>query len=59
MSAPAAVDTDISTTSSSHTGNVYETDKAVAEYLQFHFGRAEDILPYPEGPHSALEFAQR
>lgn len=50
---------EISTTSSSHSGNVYETDKAVAEYLMFHFGAPSDILPYDNAPHSALEFASR
>jgi len=55
----SAAHADMSTTSSSHSGNVYETDKAVAEYLMFHFGAPNDILPYNEGPHSALEFASR
>ncbi len=50
---------EISTTSSGHSGNVYETDKAVAEYLMFHFGTAQDLLPYKEGPVSALDFAAR
>lgn len=50
---------DISTTSSSHSGNVYETDKAVAEYLMFHFGASKDILPYENGPKEALDFAVR
>jgi hypothetical protein len=49
----------LSTTSSAHSGSVYETDKAVAEYLQFHFGADEDILPFAEGPKSALNFASR
>lgn len=55
----ATASADISTTSSGHSGNVYETKKAVAEYLQFHFGKDSDILPYAEGPHSALNFATR
>ncbi len=54
-----AANANISTTSSSHDGNVYETDKAVAEYLLFHFGKPEDILPYSVGPKDALQFAQR
>jgi hypothetical protein len=49
----------LSTTSSGHSGAVYETAKAVAEYLQFHFGDDADILPYPAGPHAALNFASR
>lgn len=52
--APAA-----STTSSGHSGAVYESSKAVAEYLQFHFGSAKDIMPYADGPTSALGFASR
>ncbi len=40
-----------STTSASGGGvAAYETNKAVSEYLQFHFGRDEDILPYSIGP---------
>lgn len=49
----------LSTTSSGHSGAVYETDKAVAEYLLFHFAAPKDILPYQTGPHDALEFASR
>ena len=49
----------LSTTSSGHSGSVYETDKAVAEYLMFHFGAPADILPYAAGPHAALDFASR
>jgi hypothetical protein len=39
-------------TTSSAAGGVaaYETRKAVDEYLQFHFGADEDILPYKAGP---------
>ena len=57
--AAAAASEALSTTSSGHSGSVYETDKAVAEYLMFHFGAPGDILPYAEGPHAALEFASR
>lgn len=49
----------LSTTSSGHSGSVYETSKAVAEYLMFHFGSPTDILPYEDGPHNALNFASR
>ena len=54
--APAAAG---STTSSGHTGSVYETATAVGEYLMFHFGAPEDVLPYPAGPKAALDFASR
>lgn len=37
----------------------YETDKAVAEYLLFHYGSSEEILPYPGGPAAALHFPVR
>ena len=42
---------------------IYETDKLLAEYLLFHFGTAEEILPpqgaWPEGMTAALDFAVR
>lgn len=50
---------EVSTTSSGHSGAVYETHKAVSEYLMFHFGADDDILPYPNGPREALNFASR
>lgn len=51
----------MSTTSSGHDGRVYETDKAVEEYLLFHFGADKDLLPYDASiaPVQALHFAQR
>lgn len=57
-----SADAEMSTTSSAHSGAVYETSTAVSEYLQFHYGKPEDIMPYTaaEGaPLSALQFAQR
>ena len=54
--------TDLSTTSSSHSGAVYETERAVQEYLLFHFGADAAILPYAASaavPTGALRFAQR
>ena len=39
--------------------SVYETGKAVGEYLLFHYGKPEEILPYRSGPHDALDFAVR
>jgi putative 4-mercaptohistidine N1-methyltranferase len=38
---------------------VYESERAVHEYLQFHFASDKEILPYAEGPHSALGFTAR
>lgn len=47
----AAVDASRSTTSSAGGGTAaYETRRAVDEYLQFHYGRPEEILPYDVGP---------
>lgn len=37
----------------------YETDKLVEEYLLFHYGTAEDCLPYKFGPKDALNFPAR
>lgn len=41
------------------TSNFYETDRAVAEYLLFHYGSAEELLPYDFGPSAALHFPVR
>ena len=37
----------------------YESDRALAEYLLFHYGSAQEILPYSFGPSDALEFPVR
>lgn len=39
--------------------NLYETDRLLAEYLLFHYGTREEILPYPFGPTDALDYAVR
>ena len=39
--------------------NPYESDKLLAEYLLFHYGAHEEILPYPVGPVDALDFPVR
>ena len=39
--------------------NVYETQKAVNEYLNFHYGKEEEIMPYDFGPKNALDFPLR
>lgn len=39
--------------------NIYESDKLLAEYLLFHYGTAEEILPYDFGPRAALEYPAR
>ncbi len=44
---------------SSEAANPYETERLLAEYLLFHYGTAEEILPYPFGPAEALFFPVR
>ncbi|MEM9226779.1 MAG: putative 4-mercaptohistidine N1-methyltransferase [Verrucomicrobiota bacterium] len=39
--------------------NLYETDALVNQYLLFHYGQSEEILPYAFGPHDALNFPVR
>jgi putative 4-mercaptohistidine N1-methyltranferase len=41
--------------------NLYETRKLLGEYLLFHYGRADEILPEhaPAAMHEALDFAVR
>lgn len=39
--------------------NPYETDALLAQYLLFHYGRPEEILPHRLGPTDALDFAVR
>ncbi len=40
-------------------GNPYETDKLLSEYLLFHYGKKEEILPWKNGPVDALGFPKR
>ena len=37
----------------------YETDRALGEYLLFHYGRPDQVLPHAFGPREALEFPVR
>ena len=39
--------------------SVYETDQLRDEYLLFHYGSAEQICPWTEGPREALGFPSR
>ena len=39
--------------------NIYESDRLVREYLLFHYGGAEEILPWSGGPRDATGFAVR
>ena len=39
--------------------NIYETDKLLAEYLLFHYGSGDEILPWEFGPRDALDFPAR
>ena len=40
-------------------GNPYESERLLAEYLLFHYGKPEEVLPYGFGPREALNFAVR
>lgn len=39
--------------------NIYETDLLLNQYLLFHYGTAEDQLPYSFGPEGALFYPSR
>ena len=39
--------------------NIYETDKLLAEYLLFHYGTPEEVLPPADGPRGALGYPER
>ena len=39
--------------------NTYESKQLLNEYLLFHYGRPEEVLPYVFGPTSALAFPAR
>ncbi|CAG5114689.1 unnamed protein product [Candidula unifasciata] len=39
--------------------NVYESEKLLGEYLVFHYGSPEQLIPYPFGPKDALDFPKR
>lgn len=39
--------------------NIYETRRLLNEYLLFHYGTPGEVLPWEEGPISALGFAVR
>ena len=39
--------------------NIYETGKLLDEYLLFHYGDSDEVLPWPQGPRDALGFAVR
>ncbi len=39
--------------------NIYETERLLNEYLLFHYGADDEVLPWTFGPKNALGFAQR
>jgi putative 4-mercaptohistidine N1-methyltranferase len=39
--------------------NIYETGRLLHEYLLFHYATEDEILPWPDGPRSALNFPVR
>jgi putative 4-mercaptohistidine N1-methyltranferase len=59
VSSSTSANANVSTTSSSHGQEVYETDKAVAEYLMFHYAKPDELLPYAKGPFEAVDFAAK
>jgi len=40
-------------------GNIYETQKLIDEYLLFHYGSSEEVMPWSFGPREALHFPVR
>lgn len=41
------------------TAPFYETDAALSQYLLFHYGKPEEVLPFEEGPREALNYPIR
>lgn len=39
--------------------NIYETERLLDEYLLFHYGEDDEVLPWAFGPREALGFARR
>lgn len=39
--------------------NSYESERLVWEYLLFHYGKGEEVLPWAFGPQEALDFPKR
>lgn len=52
---------DVRSTTASGVGGsaVYETQRAVDEYLQFHYASDDELLPFACGPKDALGFTKR
>lgn len=44
---------------STPTDNIYESAKLLSEYLLFHYGSDQEVLPWDFGPKNALDFAVR
>jgi len=38
---------------------IYEDERAVHEYLQFHYATPEELMPYKNGPHNAMDWNNR
>ncbi|XP_059148233.1 uncharacterized protein LOC131935705 [Physella acuta] len=38
---------------------VYESKKVLSEYLAFHYGQPDELMPYDFGPKDALDFPKR
>ena len=37
----------------------YESDRAVSDYLLFHYGKHDEVLPFAQGPVSGLDYPSR
>ena len=40
------------------TKGFYETNKALSEYLLFHYGKPDEVLPWEFGPTDALDYPE-
>ncbi len=40
-------------------GNIYESDRMLHDYLLFHYGTVEDLIPWRDGPRDAYGFPER
>jgi len=51
--------TDLDAVSCPEDENPYETRKLLSEYLLFHYGSSQEVLPFTQGPHEGLGYPVR
>ncbi len=51
--------TNLEAISSAELENPYESNKLLGEYLLFHYGTVEEVLPFAHGPREALHYPVR